>query len=244
MKEKFDKYWNQYSVVLAFGVIFDPRIKFSMLEFFYSKLDDDPIKCQEKMLIVKTKLYKLFEQYSNVNQTSSSQPRSSSVTISHTQSGGEIKNKGKRIYDEIMAYESQTIRSAGKSELDLYLEEPKLEFAYYQNLDVLEYWKNHKHRYPSLSLMACDILSIPITTVVSESTFSIGAHVLTKYRSRILPEKVQALICTRNWLRGYVYDADDDECANFKTTSSRERSNDVEIFDEETVEGAIVEDED
>ncbi|XP_073279532.1 zinc finger BED domain-containing protein DAYSLEEPER-like [Primulina huaijiensis] len=129
MKEKFDKYWNQYSVVLAFGAILDPRIKLSMLKFFYSKLDDDPIKCQEKMLIVKTKLYKLFQQYSNVNQTSSSQPRSSSVTISHTQSGGEIKNKGKRIYDEIMAYESQTIRNAGKSELDLYLEEPKLEFA-------------------------------------------------------------------------------------------------------------------
>ncbi|XP_075489251.1 uncharacterized protein LOC142528079 isoform X2 [Primulina tabacum] len=143
---------------------------------------------------------------------------------------------------EIMAYESQTIRSAGKSELDLYLEELKLEFVYYQNLDVLEHWKNHKHRYPSLSLMACDILSIPITTVASESTFSIGAHVLTKYRSRILPEKVQALICTRNWLRGYVYD--DDECANFKTTTSQDGSNVVEIFYEETVEGAIVEDED
>ncbi|XP_073017748.1 zinc finger BED domain-containing protein RICESLEEPER 2-like [Primulina eburnea] len=126
MKEKFDKYWNQYSVVLAFGAILDPQIKFKMLDFFYSKLDDDPIKCQEKMLIVKTKLYKLFEQYSNTNHTSYSQPRSSSVAISHIQSGGEIKNKGKRIYDEIMAYESQTIRSTRKSELDLYLEEQKL----------------------------------------------------------------------------------------------------------------------
>ncbi|XP_073042327.1 zinc finger BED domain-containing protein RICESLEEPER 2-like isoform X2 [Primulina eburnea] len=193
MKEKSGKYWNQYSVVLAFGAILDPRINLSMLEFCYSKLDGDPIKCQEKVLIVKTKLYKLFEKYSNTNQTTSSQPRSSSVIISHTQSGGEIKNKGKRIYDEIMAYESQTIRSVGKSELDLYLEEPKLEFVYYQNLDILEHWKNHKHRFPSLSLMACDILSISITTVASESTFSIGAHVLTKYRSRILPEKCKLL---------------------------------------------------
>ena len=66
-----------------------------------------------------------------------------------------------------MAYESQTITSAGKSQLDLYLEEPKLEFAYYQDLDILEHWKNQKHRYPTLALMACDVLAIPITTVAS-----------------------------------------------------------------------------
>ena len=88
-----------------------------------------------------------------------------------------------------MAYESQTITSAGKSQLDLYLEELKLEFVYYQDLDVLEHWKNQKNRYPILSLMACDVLAIPITTVASESTFSIGARVLTKYRSYTLPEK-------------------------------------------------------
>ncbi|KAG6482782.1 hypothetical protein ZIOFF_059421 [Zingiber officinale] len=74
---------------------------------------------------------------------------------------------------EMVAYESQTITSAGKSQLDLYLEEPKLEFAYYQDLDILEHWKNQKHRYPTLALMACDVLAIPITTVASESAFSI-----------------------------------------------------------------------
>ncbi|KAG6506500.1 hypothetical protein ZIOFF_031824 [Zingiber officinale] len=97
---------------------------------------------------------------------------------------------------EMMAYKSQTITSAGKSQLDLYLEELKLEFPYYQDLDILEHWKNQKHRYPTLALMACDVLAIPITTVASESAFSIGACVLTKYRSCTLHEKVQALICT------------------------------------------------
>ncbi|KAG6511363.1 hypothetical protein ZIOFF_029426 [Zingiber officinale] len=205
-----------------------------MLEFFYSKVESDALKCQKKMDLVKTKLYKLFDQYSNTNNTSSSQPQSS-TTHTLSQSVGGVKGKNKRIFDEMMAYESQTITSAGKSQLDLYLEEPKLEFAYYQDLDILEHWKNQKHRYPTLALMACDVLAIPITTVASESAFSIGARVLTKYRSCTLHEKVQALICTRNWL----HDKDNEDNASIKTTFSKQESNTLEedINEEKRDEG-------
>ena len=39
MKQKFDKYWNEYSIVLVFVVVLDPCIKFAMLEYFYSRID-------------------------------------------------------------------------------------------------------------------------------------------------------------------------------------------------------------
>lgn len=88
----------------------------------------------------------------------------------------------------------------GKNELDIYLEEG---FKLKTKMGALEYWKLNASRFPKLARMASDILSIPITTVASESTFSIGGRILQKYRNCLLPETVQALICTRNWLRGF-----------------------------------------
>ena len=71
------------------------------------------------------------------------------------------------------------------------------------DLDVLEYWKLHKHRFPELAIMACDILSIPITTVASEFSLSIGGRILHKYRKCLLPKTMQALICNHNWLHDF-----------------------------------------
>ena len=95
---------------------------------------------------------------------------------------------------------SQNVNVNGKSELDLYLAETPLEPKFFPKLDILSYWKDRQERYPNLCKLACEVLSIPITTVASESAFSIGVRVLNKYRTSLLPSNVQALILTQNWI--------------------------------------------
>ena len=87
--------------------------------------------------------------------------------------------------------------------MDLYLDEGNLDPNFFDKLDVLSYWRDRRDRYPNLSKMACDMLSISITIVTSESAFSLSSRVLTKYHSSILLENVETLILTQNWLHGF-----------------------------------------
>jgi hypothetical protein len=51
-----------------------------------------------------------------------------------------------------------------------------------------------------VAAMARDILSIPISTIASAFTFSIGGCVIDQYRSLLKPDIVEALVCTSDWL--------------------------------------------
>ncbi|KAL5172223.1 putative AC transposase [Glycine soja] len=104
---------------------------------------------------------------------------------------------------EYINYVSQNVNVNNKSELDLYLAKTPLEPKFFPKLDILSYWKDRQERYPNLCILACEVSSILITTIASESTFSIGARVLNKYRASLLPSNVQALILTQNWINDF-----------------------------------------
>ena len=50
--------------------------------------------------------------------------------------------------------------------------------------------------------MAQDLMSIGKKNT-SESSFSTRKNILTPYRSRLLPENVEAMLCTKSWLYGF-----------------------------------------
>ncbi|KAE8669046.1 Detected protein of confused Function [Hibiscus syriacus] len=58
----------------------------------------------------------------------------------------------------------------------------------------------NKMKYPTLSKMARDILSIPVSAAAPDSVFDITIKQLDEYRSSLRPETVEALICAKDWL--------------------------------------------
>ncbi|KAH7565010.1 hypothetical protein ACOSQ2_021272 [Xanthoceras sorbifolium] len=98
-----------------------------------------------------------------------------------------------------------------KSELDQYLEESLMPRA--QEFDILDWWKLNQLKYPTLSKMASDILSIPFSTVTPDSVFDTTSKKIDSYRSSLRPVTLEALICAKDWLQ-YGSVSSSDEISN------------------------------
>ena len=69
------------------------------------------------------------------------------------------------------------------------------------NDSVFLYWKINARRWPRLSLMARDFLTIPATSTDSERSFSVGRDKLGLTRHSMKPYTMQATMCLRYWYR-------------------------------------------
>ncbi|XP_013624005.1 PREDICTED: zinc finger BED domain-containing protein RICESLEEPER 2-like [Brassica oleracea var. oleracea] len=67
MKLKFDKYWEDYSDIVAIAAVLDPRLKFKCLEYCYSTLN--PSTSKSKADCIRKKIEKLFRVYKKTTKT-------------------------------------------------------------------------------------------------------------------------------------------------------------------------------
>ena len=70
--------------------------------------------------------------------------------------------------------------------------------------EILGWWKANSNRYQVLSKLARDVLAVPVSTVASESAFSIGGCILDPFQSSLSPLMVQNLVCAQDWLQALV----------------------------------------
>jgi hypothetical protein len=68
-----------------------------------------------------------------------------------------------------------------------------------KDFDIINWWKFGEIKFPTLQLIAHDILPIPVTTVASESAFSTSGRILSPHRSRLAPKCVEAIMCMQAW---------------------------------------------
>ena len=67
------------------------------------------------------------------------------------------------------------------------------------SFDLLDWWKTNQSKYPILSIMARETLSIPISMVASKASFFVGGRVVSDKRCGLSPETVEALVCLKDW---------------------------------------------
>ena len=62
------------------------------------------------------------------------------------------------------------------------------------NFNILNWWKVNLAKYQVISIMACYILSISVSTVAFESVFSTKWRVLDQYKSSVKSKTAEVLI--------------------------------------------------
>lgn len=197
MKEKFLQYWDKIPVIYSYAFILDPRAKmkgfFNVLELLGKATGSD---YSEYYGQVKADLYTMFAKYEEKFGAARSQRVS--IPSSHT---GKRKQAWEKIFGGPGASPDcfqSTSCATSVSELKAYLDSDPVT-CYEESFDILLWWRDHKLTYPILSIMVRDIMSVPVSTVSSESCFSCTSRILEDRRRRLLPEHVEMLTCIKNW---------------------------------------------
>ncbi|CAN0926831.1 Zinc finger BED domain-containing protein RICESLEEPER 1 [Linum grandiflorum] len=189
---KFDRYWEVIEGPLAIAVVLDPRYKLKMVEWAFAIIYGD--RARSELDKIKHLIHDLLDEYKRIEESSDI----SSSSVHPLGQGGSTFLSG---FDSFVV-DSTMSNQNGREELEKYLKESLLPRT--QPFDILGWWKNQEVNYPTLRLIAKDILAIPVSTVVSESAFSTSGRLLRANRSTLDPVTIEALMCTQNWLRNEI----------------------------------------
>lgn len=115
-------------------------------------------------------------------------------------------------------------------ELSRYLNSP---IVLLEDGNPLPWWQANEERFPTLAIMAKDILSVPIASVSTERAFSMARDVIPYRRNRLGPQMIRALMLAKAWDNDFMEfgastaDSDEYPCEEDESDSEREGN---EIF--------------
>ena len=92
-----------------------------------------------------------------------------------------------------------TSSSNNTTDTDRYLSVETIPFEDNEDFEILELWKKQKIKYPVLSIIARDVLTMSVRTVASKATFNGGGRVVSKKRCNLSPEAIEAVVCLKDW---------------------------------------------
>lgn len=186
MAEKFNKYWSNINEVLAIAAILDPRNKFDCVIHYFNRIYGSG--ANDRLANVRKILENLiFETQSKSKGVNDEEPMKSSIN--------ECINDYEDDFAKAKREKGRPMPVRG--ELDQYLDCETLPES--NDFDVLNWWKRDQN-FPTLRKIAKSVLAIPVSSVASESAFSMGGRVVSAHRSRLHSQTVEALMCLQNWM--------------------------------------------
>ncbi|GFP87890.1 zinc finger bed domain-containing protein ricesleeper 1 [Phtheirospermum japonicum] len=187
LKSRFDEYWKKCSLIMAIAAILDPRFKMKLVEYYYPQIYGD--SASDCIDIVSNCIKALYGGHAIY-----------SPLAAHGQ--GLVSESGV-VKDRLTGFDKflneTSLSQHVKSDLDKYLEEPL--FPRSVEFNILNWWKVHEPRYPVLSMMARNILGIPISKVAQETLFDTGDRAVDQCWSSMKADTLQALMCSQDWMR-------------------------------------------
>ncbi|RDY11629.1 Zinc finger BED domain-containing protein DAYSLEEPER, partial [Mucuna pruriens] len=168
-------------MLLLVVVVLDPRYKIRYMNWTIDQLFDLD-KENELKSRLESSFKSLFDEYNGHKEVTQKDTQQTYVNVS---------------YYKIYPY-GHTSRN--KSDLQKYAEE---ELDTSTNLNILDWWKTSINlcRFSILSNIAQQLLVVPVSPVAFEFAFSIRGRVLDSYHGCLSQQKVEALICTQDWLK-------------------------------------------
>ena len=215
MIEKLDWYFDDMSYVYAIVAVFDPRTKLDFVKYSFEQFNNGDTSEHGRLPNVDLALGNIFHLYTE-NPTSQ---RSSSSFITNDNSssldGDDPCNildgwkKRKRSFitndnssssdgdDPSNILDNWRKTKRQRTELEKYLQEP---LQPDEEFDILGWWHTKSQDYPTLWMMAHDILAIPMSASTLNSAFCIETMTLDPIFNDLDPDIIEALFCGKDWL--------------------------------------------
>ena len=199
MRKRFDEFWNRNHRVLAIATILDPRFKMKLVEYYYPLFYDS--SASEFIEDISEYTRALYNEHSVGSLLASSDQALDWQENHHHHHHHHQHEDRLREFDK---YINETTTSPGqdsKSDLEKYLEEPL--FPRNSDFDILNWWKVHTPKYPILSMVARNVLAVPMSNVSSEEDAfeSSPKRRISDTWCSLRPSTVQALMCAQDWIR-------------------------------------------
>lgn len=196
MRSKFEEYWQRCSLGLAVAAVLDPQFKMKLVEYCYAQIfgSGAPGRISDVSECIK----QLYDEHS-ISLASLDQGLTWQVGGS-----SRLPSSGRDSRDRLTGFDTylqETTQNEGsKSDLDKYLEEPLFP-RNAPGFNVLNWWRVHTPRYPILSMMARNVLGMPMSKASLYSASNTRGRVLDRDWSSLKPATIQALMCAQDWIR-------------------------------------------